>query len=182
MCVTGWRYTGGMKPLTIRPLTDAERTELHLGLRSPEAFTPRRCQYLLAGAEGRAAAAIAATYGGSQQNVRNVFRAFADRGTACLRPASSANKVPRRGWPRDRDDDLKALLHRPPRDFGRPTGLWTLALLASVCHEKGWTERVLSPETIRQVLVRLEVGWKRAKHWITSPDPDYAEKKKRGTG
>ena len=54
--------------------------------------------------------------------------------------------------------------------------------MASVCHEEGWTERVLSPETIRQVPLRLEVGWKRAKPWITSPDPDHAEKKKRGTG
>ena len=44
-----------MKPLTIRPLTDAERTELHLGLRSPEAFTLRRCQDLLAAAEDGAA-------------------------------------------------------------------------------------------------------------------------------
>ena len=40
---------------------------------------------------------------------------------------------------------------------------------------------MLSPETIRQVLRRLNVGWKRAKHWITSPDPDYAKKKRRGT-
>ena len=170
-----------MKPLTIRPLTDAERDELRAGLRSPEAFTLRRCQYLLAGAEGRVAAAIAATYGGSQQNVRNVFRAFADRGTACLRPASSANKVPRRAWPRDRDGDLTALLHRPPRDFGRPTGLWTLALLASVCHEQGWTGRALSGEAIRQALARLGVSWRRAKHWLASPDPEYAAKKKPAT-
>ena len=85
-----------MKPLTVCPLTDPEWDELRLGLRSPDAFTLRRCQDLLAAAEGRAAASIAATYGGSQQNVRNVFRAFAARGTACLRPVSSANKVPGR--------------------------------------------------------------------------------------
>ena len=168
-----------MRPLTTRPLTDAERAELHLGLRSPDAFTLRRCQYLLAAAEGRAAAGIAATYGGSQQNVRNVLRAFAARGTACLRRASPANKTPRRAWPRDRDGDLKALLHRPPRDFGKPTGLWTLALLASVCHEQGWTGRALSGEAIRQALARLGVSWRRAKHWLASPDPEYAAKKTR---
>ena len=85
-----------MKPLTIRPLTDAERTELHLGLRSPEAFTLRRCQYLLAAA----------------------------------------------------------------------------------CHEQGWTGRALSGEAIRQALGRLGVSWRRAKHWLASPDPGYAAKKK----
>ena len=170
-----------MRPLTTRPLTDAERAELHLGRRSPDAFTLRRCQYLLAAAEGRAAAGIAATYGGSQQNVRNVLRAFAARGTACLRRASPANRTPRRAWPRDRDGDLEALLHRPPRDFGRPTGPWTLALLASVCHEQGWTGRALSGEAIRQALVRLGVSWRRAKHWLASPDPECAAKKKRAT-
>jgi hypothetical protein len=32
-------------------------------------------------------------------------------------------------------------------------------------------------ETIRQALRRLGVGWKRAKAWITSPDPAYLRKK-----
>jgi hypothetical protein len=36
---------------------------------------------------------------------------------------------------------------------------------------------VLSQETIRRALKRLEVGWKRAKRWLTSPDPAYARKK-----
>jgi len=99
----------------------------------------------------------------------------------CLRPRSKAPKTTHPVWPRDRDDDLKALLHQSPRTLGKPTSLWTLGLVATVCHEKGWTARALSPETIRQVLRRLKVGWKRAKHWITSPDPDYAKKKRRGT-
>ena len=41
---------------------------------------------------------------------------------------------------------------------------------------------MLSPETIRQALLRLEVGWKRAKRWLTSPDPDYARNKVAATG
>ncbi len=35
---------------------------------------------------------------------------------------------------------------------------------------------MLSAETIRQALLRLEVGWKRAKRWLTSSDPAYAQK------
>jgi hypothetical protein len=86
------------------------------------------------------------------------------------------------GLARDRDDDLKALLHQSPRTFGKPTSLWTLGLVAEVCHAKGWTARVLSAEAIRKALLRLDVGWKRAKHWLTSPDPEYVKKKRRGTG
>src|SRR3712207_6907429 len=36
----------------------------------------------------------------------------------------------------------------------------------------------VSGETIRATLERLGVRWERAKRWITSPDPEYARKKK----
>lgn len=170
-----------MNPITTRPLTAAELAALRAGLRSPSAFTLRRCQYLLASADGMTPPAIARTYGGSDQGVRNVLRAFAARGLDCLRPRSSAPKSPRADWPRDRDADLAALVHQSPRTLGKTTSLWTLGLLATVCHENGWTARALSGEAIRQVLRRLRVGWTRAKHWLTSPDPEYAAKKKSGT-
>ncbi len=85
-------------------------------------------------------------------------------------------------WDRSHDDDLKDLLHRRPREFGQATRLWTLALVAEVCKDKGWTPRALSVEAVRQALKRLGVGWKRAKHGITSPDPEYAKKRSCGTG
>jgi hypothetical protein len=72
---------------------------------------------------------------------------------------------------------LRALLHRRPRDFGYATSLWTLDLAAEVSCAQGLTATVVSGEAIRQTLLRLGIGWKRAKHWITSPDPAYARKK-----
>ena len=171
-----------METLYVRPLTDAEREHLRVGLRSPLSFNMRRCQCLLASAQGKSPAAIGATYGLSGQAVRNLLRDFAARGLDCLTERSSAPIRHVTAWPRERDDDLKALLHQSPRNFGRQTSLWTLDLLAAVCQEKGWTERVLTGEAIRQIFIRLEVGWMRAKHWLTSPDPEYAAKKKSGTG
>jgi hypothetical protein len=50
-------------------------------------------------------------------------------------------------------------------------GVWALALAAAVCYEQDVTERRLSDATIRRALKRLGTNWKRAKHWITSPDP-----------
>jgi hypothetical protein len=78
-----------------------------------------------------------------------------------------------------KDEALQALLHQSPRTFGKPTSCWTLTLTAEVCFEQGLTEKLVSIETIRLALKRLGVGWQRAKHWITSPDPDYLRKKKR---
>ncbi len=166
----------------VRPLTAEERQALEHGRKSADAFTVRRSQVLLASADGMAPADIGRVVGCTAQAVRNAVRAFAADGVACLAAKSHARKDPGRVWDRSHDDDLKDLLHRRPREFGHPTGLWTLALVAEVCHRKGWTPRPLSVEGIRHALIRLGVGWKRAKHWITSPDPEYAEKKSYGTG
>lgn len=166
----------------VRPLTAGERRSLEKGRKSADAFTVRRCQILLASAGRMGPAEIGRVVGCTAQAVRNALRAFEAGGLGCLAAKSHARKDPGRVWDRRRDDDLKALLHQSPRAFGKATGLWTLALVADVCHAKGWTPRVLSAEAIRQALKRLGVGWKRAKHWITSPDPEYAAKKGGGTG
>ena len=166
----------------VRPLTADERRALESGRKSADAFAVRRSQVLLASADRMAPADIGRVVGCTAQAVRNAVRAFEADGLACLTAKSHARKDPGRVWDRCRDDDLKDLLHRRPREFGQATSLWTLARVAAVCHEKGWTPRVLSIEAVRQALKRLGVGWQRAKLWITSPDPDYARKKSYGTG
>jgi len=71
---------------------------------------------------------------------------------------------------------LRALLHRAPRDFGHPTSVWTLELAAEVAYAEGLTAQRVSDETVRATLARLGIRWRRAKTWITSPDPAYAQK------
>jgi transposase len=168
-------------PLFVRPLTEDERAALRAGLRSKDAFTLRRCQVLLASADGLRPAQIAARLGCASQSVRNAIRAFAAEGTDCLhakshRPKSARPEIDDAGRER-----LRALLHRRPRDFGKPTSLWTLDLAAEVASAEGITKRLVTGETIRQALKRLGIGWRRAKTWITSPDPAYARKKGRAT-
>ncbi len=169
------------QPLFVRPLADSERAALREGLRSPDAFTLRRCQILFQSEQGRRPSQIAASLGCSSQAVRDAIRAFAAEGTACLRQKPKRPKTIHFGWPRERDDDLRALLHQSPRNLGKSTSLWTLDLAAQACFEMGWTTRLLSGEAIRLALKRLGVGWKRAKHWLVSPDPEYARKKKCAT-
>src|SRR5437868_10333901 len=144
----------------VRSLTAAERQALARGRKSADAFTVRRSQILLASADGLGPAAIGRLIGCTAQAVRNAIRAFEADGLGCLTAKSHARKDPGRVWDRSRDEDLKDLLHRRPRGFGKPTSLWTLGLVAEVCHEKGWTPRVLSIEAVRQALKRLGVGWR----------------------
>lgn len=169
-------------PLFVRPLSPDERLAIRAGLRSPSAFTLRRCQVLAASAEGLKPSGISARVGCSSQTVRNALRAFEAEGLACLREKSHRPKSARPEIDDDACQRLRALLHRSPRDLGKPTSLWSLALAAEVAFAEGITERLVTGETIRQALKRLGIGWKRAKRRITSPDPAYLRKKTRGTG
>jgi transposase len=172
-----------MRPVTtfIRPLTADERQQLHAGLRSPDAFTLRRCQTLLASASGQSPALIARTLGCTPRTVRDAIHAFARDGLACLKQKSHRPLSARPFLDELFAEPLRHLLHQNPRTFGKRRSTWTLGLLAEVCFERGWTPRRFSIETIRQAIKRLGVGWRRAKHWITSPDPAYARKKKHAT-
>ena len=77
---------------------------------------------------------------------------------------------------------LQDLLHRSPRDFGHQTSVWTLPLAAQVSFQQGLTPTLVSGESVRRALKRLGTNWKRAKHWITSPDPQYLLKKTHAIG
>jgi len=168
-------------PIFVRTLTAAERQHLQAGLRSADAFTLRRCQILLASASGQTPPLIARNLGCTSPSVRNALHAFHAEGLDCLKQKSSRPKSARPVLDAVFDDSLRDLLHRSPRTCGKRRSTWTLDLVAEVCAERGWTPRRLSSEAIRQAIQRLGVSWRRAKHWITSPDPAYARKKKPAT-
>jgi transposase len=169
-------------PLFLRALTDSERQTLTAGLRSSNAFTVRRCQILLASAEGQHTTTIARTLRCNPQTVRNAIHAFNHHGLAALSPGSSRPHQTQVAFDAQGRERLQALLHHSPRTFGKPTSLWTLNLAAEVSWTQGLTRRQVSGETIRATLVQMGVRWKRAKHWITSPDPAYVRKKNNATG
>jgi transposase len=171
-----------MKPHTfVRPLTEEERATLERGCRAPDAFTVRRCHILLASAEGHSPSTIASHLRCARQTVYNVLDAFAERGLACLQPGSHVPVSVAPVLTAEKREHLQALLHQSPRNFGKAQSHWTLKLLATVCHEHGLSDRPLSSPTLLDAVVRLGASWKRAKHWMVSPDPAYARKKTAGT-
>ena len=172
-----------MKPfIYVRPLTDEERQALEAGLRSADAFVLRRCQILLASANHRQVPEIAQMVHCGEQTVRNAIHAFNQQGCACLCPGSSRPQRIHAAFAGPAAEALRDLLHRSPRDFGRPTSVWTLELAAVVSFEQGLTPTKVAGETIRATLARLGVRWRRAKQWITSPDSAYLRKKGGATG
>jgi transposase len=164
-------------PIFIRPLTQDEQRQIQAGLRSSEAFVLRRCQILTLAARGERAPVIARQLGCDDQTVRNVLHGFNAAGLAVLHQGSSRPHRLRTTFTPKKAERLKELLHRSPRDFGHERGTWTLQLAARVSFEQGIIDHEVSDESVRRALKRLKTNWKRAKHWITSPDPQYLLKK-----
>lgn len=164
------------KQLFVRPLTDAERGALEAALRSSDAYVLRRAQIILASAGGESVGEIAPRVGFSSQGVRDVLHAFDEQGFAVRERRSTRNYTLYYCIDTPGAEALRALLHQSPRSYGKETSVWTLALVAEVAYAQGLTAWRVSNETIRATLARMGVSWRRAKHWITSPDPEYARK------
>ena len=164
-------------PIFVRTPSMDERKALEAGLRSSDAFVLRRCQILLASARGESTPQIACSLGCASQTARNAIHAFNERGLDALEAGSSRPKRTRTAFDEQGVEALKELLRHSPREFGKPSTLWTLEYAAEVSFEEGITEERVSGETIRSTLKRLGARWERAKRWISSPDPEYERKK-----
>jgi len=125
---------------------------------------------------------IARQLGCDDQTVRNVIKGFNAVGLAVLQEGSSRPHRLRTTFTEEGAERLKDLLHRSPRDFGQERSTWTLELAAQVSFEQEIISHKVSDESVRRALKRLKTNWKRAKHWISSPDPQYLQKKTFATG
>jgi len=161
----------------IQKISDEEREKIESGLQSSEAFVMRRCQILLASERGESIKTIAEQLGCSLELPRIVINGFNEKGLEILKEKSKRPHQIERAYNEEQSEKLKELLRQTPRKYGKGSSLWTLELLAAVSFEEGITESQVSYEAVRQALKRMGINWKRAKHWITSPDPHYAHKK-----
>jgi transposase len=135
-----------------------------------------RAQIILLAAEQRLTApAIAAIVRDNDQTVRNWLKRYRAEGIAGLKdrpmPGAPAKITP------VFVEQLVAAVRRRPRSLGQPYSLWTLQRLADYVAEQ--TGIRVSYETVRLCLKRAGIVLSQPQHTISSPDPEYAVKKKR---
>lgn len=156
--------------LFIRPLTEEEQRQLVAELEAERGFTRRRCQILLASAEGQPVPEIAAKCGCNKTTVWEAIHAFNRRGLACLHEQRWQRRQPCSVMNASQSQQLRLLLQNSPAAFGKRKNRWSLALLAEVCCEQGLAARDISREGMRQAVERLGIQWKQAKHWAINPE------------
>jgi transposase len=166
-----------MKPIRVPALTPEQLAKLEELYRTTrEARLRTRAQMVLLAAEHRLVAEeIARIVRASEETVRRWLKRYLAEGVEGLRD------VPRPGAPRKVTADYKErLLHavrRRPRSLGLPFSLWTLRRLADHMAEE--TGIRVEYETVRLHLKATGIVLSRPQHTITSPDPEYALKKRR---
>ena len=164
-------------PLAIPVPTAAELEALEALYRTTRDVRLRtRAQIVLLAAEQRLTApAIAAIVREDDQTVRNWLKRYLAEGIAGLpdrpMPGAPAKRTP------DDEAQLVAAVRRRPRSLGQPYSLWTLQRLADYLAEQ--TGIRVSYETVRVCLKRAGIVLSRPQHKISSPDPEYAVKKRR---
>jgi len=166
-----------MKPIRIPPLDSDQLAELEEMYRTTrDARLRTRAQMVLLAAERRMSAAqIAEIVRTSEETVRRWLKRYLAEGTEGLRDE------PHPGAPRKVTEDYRELLihsvRRRPRSLGLPFSVWTLRRLAD--HMAEQTGIRVEYETVRVHLKAAGIVLSRPQHTITSPDPEYALKKRR---
>ncbi len=172
-----WAKEEPVKPIRIPTLAPEQLAELETLYRTTrDARLRTRSQMVLLAAERRLVAEeIAGIVRTSEETVRRWLKRYLAEGVEGLRD------VPHPGAPRKVTDEYRERLvqavRRRPRSLGLPFSLWTLRRLADYMAEQ--TGIRVEYETVRLHLKARGIVLSRPQHTITSPDPEYALKKRR---
>jgi transposase len=166
-----------MQPLDMPALTAEQidavaqlyRTTHNVRLRT------RAQMVLLAAEQQLGVREIAAIVRECQNTVRCWLKRYAAHGTDGLQD-QWAGGAPVKVTPAYQDQLLQ-LVRRRPRSLDLPYSTWTLQRLADELAER--TGIRVQKETVRAHLLAAEIVLSRPQHTISSPDPEYAVKKRR---
>mgnify|MGYP001048090963 FL=1 len=163
--------------LYARPLSEAEgrlvQCEIRHG-RNP--VHVKRCQVILASAQGMRVKEIAKLTLLSEYHIRELIRAFNRGGLPAIKP-----KKPKGRSPVFTDEEratIAEFARIPPKVLGYPLNAWSLSKLKIAVEERRLLGRKpISDESIRQILDEYGISYQRTKTWKQSHDPEFDSKK-----
>lgn len=138
----------------------------------------RRAGMALASMQGRSVPEIAVMFAAKEQTVRELIKAFNERGFAALDPKARRGSTRRIG--RLVREQICRTAKCDPARLGCPFTCWSLTKLRDYLAENKYIG--VSHETIRQVLRGAGISFQNTKTWKHSSDPDFAAKKQRILG
>jgi transposase len=166
-----------MHPIRIDQLGAEQHAELDHAYRTARdgRLRVRALIVLLATERRMVAAEIAAIVRMDEQTVRRWLVRFQAEGLRGLHDAPRPGAAPKAT--RAFREQLLAIVRRRPRALGLPFSLWTGDRLADYLAEQ--TGIRMSKPSVYRLLRAGGIHLNRPQHTITSPDPEYALKKRR---
>ena len=157
----------------VRSLSEEEIEELReLQVKTKDTREYRRAMIILLSNEGFAVPSLSFLFSLSDKKIRYWIDRYEREGIDGLSDKPRPGRPPLvKGEIKER---LLEIVRQSPRTLGKEFSNWTLATLQEWLKERGVE---VSLEWIRQTLLQGGISFKRPKHKVTSPDPDYEGKK-----
>lgn len=158
----------------VRKINSEEKRKLKKMLKGNNLRLYRRAKAVMLSSEGFTAPKIAHLVDLHLNKVRKWIKRFNVQGTRGLYQKYSPGRPPKIS--QETRGKMINLLKQKPRDLGLPITSWTLKELANEMVRQQTVPQI-SYVRIYQIIKEQGYSFKRAKRWITSPDPDYELKK-----
>ena len=162
--------------LIVRTLNNQEEESLLKLSRSSKTIIHRKSRIIAMSAQGRTVKEIASESGMHSNSIRKVINSFNEFGIESVFPK------PRTGRPRKFDqscsDKIVELVRHTPTESGIESGVWTLNEAVEVIKDQQLVSSMCI-ESLRLVLRRAGLSWKRVKGWISPSDPRYQDRKQK---
>jgi transposase len=167
---------GSIMTIKVRTLMDAEREALMHWQRSDSVVRYRRARILFLSEEDWKCPEIADVLGIHAETVRDTIQRFNEGGVEAINPRPRSGGSQRGKLSEEMRSQVEESIHAgPPAEQKRAT--WSLASLAEQIATDFETVKSVSRETVRRFLLALKIKYRKAKGWLTSPDPLYTLRK-----
>ena len=162
--------------IKVRTITSQESEILDRWQRSDDIVPYRRARMLRLSEANWRCPAIAEALGLHVDSVRLIIKLFNKGGIPAITPRPRSGGRPGRLNTAEVAEAVEDLVRqRPPAEDSRAT--WTLESLAKMIAAAFDHISTMSHETVRRLLTQRKITYRRAKEWLTSPDPLYSLRK-----
>ena len=137
----------------------------------------RRLLTIQLSAEGKKVSELTDIFKVTPQTIRASIHAYNQGGVEQLLPEKKPGRRPRLSLTKEQWTEI---IHQPPCSFEKLTTLcqnWTLELLSSYCQQ--YHSVKLCPSMLWYILRQHKINMGRSQLRITSPDPEYTQKRDR---
>lgn len=136
----------------------------------------KRCQVILASAQGMRVKEIAKLTLLSEYHIRELIRNFNLAGLLAIKPRKPKGRDPT--FTDEERATIAEFARIPPKVLGYPFTAWSLSKLKMAVEERKLLGRKpISDESIRQILEEYGISYQRTKTWKESQDLEFDLKK-----